>query len=175
VAIEGDDYWVYENPYAMPRVYVPDSVAVGPESDIFAALTQGPAAHNFDPGAVAYVSSGSGFAPGCKGDAEIVGETPCEVHVKVNMETPGLLVLTDQWYEGWNAYLDGRPLPVLRANYAFRGVNLPKGKGEVVFRYEPPSWSRGLRMFGIAFPAVLVWSAVAVWFGRRKAAPAPAV
>jgi hypothetical protein len=174
VVIEGDDYWVYENPYVMPRVFVPDSVAVGLESNIIAALTQEPVRRNFDPRAVAYVSSGSGFEPGCKGRASIDGETPCEVRVKVNMETPGLLVLADQWYEGWNAYLDGKPLPILRANYAFRGVNLPKGEGQVVFRYEPASWSRGLRMFGFAFPAILMWSAASVWFGRRKAAPAPA-
>jgi hypothetical protein len=175
IVIEGDDYWVCENPNALPRVYVPDSVQVMTETDTFNALTRPPAAMHFDPRTVAYVSSGPGFGPGCKGTAEIAGESPCEVRVAVNMETPGMLVLADQWYEGWNAYLDGKRLPVLRANYALRGVHLPRGIGELVFRYEPAGWSRGLRLFGIAFPVVLVWSVAAAWFVRRKAAPVPAV
>jgi hypothetical protein len=175
IVIEGDDYWVWENPNYLPRAFVPQSVKVMTESDTLKILSRPPAALDFNPRAVAFVNSGSGFAPGCKGTAAIVGENPGEVRVDVDMETPGMLVLADQWYEGWHAYLNGTPLPVLRTNYALRGVNLPKGKGQVVFRYEPAGWTRGLRLFGVAFPAVLVWSAAALWLGRRKAAPVPTV
>ena len=43
----------------------------------------------------------------------------------VETAKPGYLVTTDSYYPGWNAYLDGIPTPVYRANLAFRAVRMP--------------------------------------------------
>jgi uncharacterized membrane protein YfhO len=48
-----------------------------------------------------------------------------------------LLVMSDTFYPGWRAYVDGQPTSVVRANYALRGICLPAGNHEVVFRFEP--------------------------------------
>jgi hypothetical protein len=174
IVVNGDDYWVFENRDALPRVYVPPSVEAHGEKRIFQTITQAPAAFEFNPRAVAYVEDRIDLHGECKGSAEIVSETPCEIRVDANMETAGLLVLADQWYDGWKAYLDGAPLPVLKVNYALRGVRLPAGHGEVVFRYEPAGWSRGVKAFGFALPAVAAWSLAVAWFGRRRVATVPA-
>jgi hypothetical protein len=168
--INEDDYWVYENPEAMPRLYVPASVEVLSEAKTLALLTDlGPSesAFKFDPRAVAYVESEPRIPGPCRGSAKITAETPCELHVSVNMETPGLLVLADQWYPGWKAYYNGTQVPVVPANYALRGVRLPAGQGEVVFRYEPAGWRRGLTAFSVAAIALALWSAATFWTGRR--------
>jgi hypothetical protein len=167
--IEKGDYWVYENPDALPRAYVPKSVRVVPEARAFALMTdtKGGAAFQFDPRAVAFVEHDQGLRGECNGTAKITDEIPCEVHVRVDMQTPGLLVLADQWYPGWKAYLNGVEVPVVLANYALRGVRLPAGTGEVVFRYEPASFSLGVKTFAVTAVALAVWAAVVVWLGRR--------
>jgi hypothetical protein len=168
---ERDDYWVYENPNALPRVYVPARVEVLNEAQILSVMTDPETAMQFDPSAIAYVETDIDLPGKCHGKAEIVQENPREIHVAVDMETPGLLVLADQWYEGWNASYEGKPVPVLPVNVAIRGVLLPAGKGEVVFRYEPTGWARGLKTFALAAPLLLCWFAAAAWL-RRRAKPA---
>jgi hypothetical protein len=166
--IDADDYWVYENPDALPRAYVPKTVQMLAEAQAFKRLTDLTAAFQFDPRAVAYVESDPRLPDMCQGSAQITRETPCEVYVAVDMQTPGLLVLADQWYPGWKAYLDGVPLPVVPANYALRGVRLPAGQGEVVFRYEPASWTRGLYLHTVALCALGLWCAIVAWHGRQE-------
>ena len=65
-------------------------------------------------------------------------DTPNRVAFEVETSAPGYLVLADTWYPGWSATVDGRTVPVLRANIAFRAVALPEpGKHRVVFSYYP--------------------------------------
>jgi hypothetical protein len=167
--IDKDDYWVYENHDALPRVYVPKSVQVMPEARAFALMTdtKNGAAHQFDPRAVAFVERDPGLQGECSGTAEITEETPCEVRVRVDMQTPGLLVLADQWYPGWKAYHNGVELPIVPANYALRGVRVPAGKGEVIFRYQPASFALGVKTFAYTAIALAVWAAAVVALGRR--------
>ena len=81
------------------------------------------------------------------------------------METPGLVVLADLWDKGWQAYLNGKRVPILRANHAIRGVVVPAGSGTLEFRYAPASFAWGLRLAGLAAVALLVWLGIAL---RRR-------
>jgi len=56
----------------------------------------------------------------------------------------GLLVLADAYYPGWEALVDGVEAEVLPVNGAFRGVVVPEGAREVVFRYVPVSFRVGV-------------------------------
>jgi uncharacterized membrane protein YfhO len=84
------------------------------------------------------------------------------------METPGLLVISDLWYEGWNAYLNGELVPIVRTNHAIRGVVVPAGRSTVVLRYEPASLALGIRLMAVALVALALWSGLYLWFARRK-------
>lgn len=57
---------------------------------------------------------------------------------------PALAILTDAWDAGWIAELDGEPVEVLRVDHGLRGVWVPPGDHELVFRYEPRALSTGL-------------------------------
>jgi hypothetical protein len=154
-AAEG--YFVAENGRALPRVYVPRRVKAAPAEDKLLPLL---AAADFDPRQTAYVEGDVTLPGDCRGTAAVLDEVPTRVRVAADMKTPGLLLLADQWYEGWNAYVEGRPAPLLRVNYALRGVVLPAGRSAVVFRYEPAGLTTGLRLLAVGLVVLLGWAAV---------------
>jgi len=65
--------------------------------------------------------------------------------VKIDTDTKqsGLLFLSDNYYPGWRAFMDNKPVPILRADYTFRAIELPKGRHEVRFEYKPNSFYIG--------------------------------
>ncbi len=63
---------------------------------------------------------------------------------RVRTAHAALLVVSDAYYPGWQAEVDGRAAPVLRANLMFRAVPVPAGEHEVTMRYAPASWRAGL-------------------------------
>ncbi|MDB2385557.1 YfhO family protein [Polaribacter sp.] len=53
-------------------------------------------------------------------------------------------VFSEIFYEdGWNAYVDGELTPHFRVDYVLRGMFIPKGKHEIVFRFEPEVIQKG--------------------------------
>jgi hypothetical protein len=81
-----------------------------------------------------------------------------DTRVEIRTETDGrrLLVLSDVYYPGWSATIDGQPSPVLLANYAFRAVSVPAGTHTVEFRYRPNSVWYGALLSGLACALGLV-------------------
>src|SRR5207247_10707053 len=73
--------------------------------------------------------------------ARIMVDEPARVVVSASTGAPAWLVLTDTWFPGWRARLDGADVAVQRADHAFRAVALPPGRHEVEFAFTP----RGLR------------------------------
>jgi hypothetical protein len=80
---------------------------------------------------------------GSVGRAEIVAYEAEQVVVRASLAEPGLLVLTDTYYPGWRAYLNGREVPVHQTDYVFRGVRLPPGEHTVRFLFQPVSFRLG--------------------------------
>ncbi len=153
-AFQGPDYWVMVNSNALTRAFVPHRVeTVADDKARLAKL----AAKEFDPREVAYVESPASLPDPCRGSANIVEEISTRIVVSVRMETPGLVVLSDLWDTGWQAYLNGVRVPILRANHAIRGVVVPAGSGTIEFRYAPASFAWGLRLAGLAGVLLLGW------------------
>jgi uncharacterized membrane protein YfhO len=83
---------------------------------------------------------------------------PERVTVEATARRRGLLVLSDLYYPGWKAEVDGREVEIERVNYLMRGVPLAAGNHRVEFRYEPTSWRMGwaLSLAGLGALAGLV-------------------
>ena len=69
-------------------------------------------------------------------------------------------MLSDPYYPGWRAFVDGVETPILRADYLFRAIALPPGSHEVRFVFVPWSLQRGMLLSAagvlIASSAILV-------------------
>jgi uncharacterized membrane protein YfhO len=152
------------NSNALPRVFIPRGVELVADDQARLAKL---AAEEFDAREVAYVESPVDLPNPCRGTASIVEEIPTRIKVSVQMETPGLVVLADLWDKGWQAYLNGQRLPILRTNHAIRGVVVPAGSGTLEFRYAPASFAWGLRLSGLAGVALVTWVGMNRWKCRR--------
>jgi len=64
----------------------------------------------------------------------------------------GFVVFSEAWYAGWKAFVDGKQVPIYRADYLFRAVPVPAGKHRVVMVYRPWWWVVG----GITSAAALL-------------------
>ncbi|MGC8578737.1 MAG: YfhO family protein [bacterium] len=66
-------------------------------------------------------------------------------YMKLNVYTsePGLLVITDAYFPGWYAYIDGKEAKIIRTDYAFDGIYIGNGLHTVVLKYMPLSFVIG--------------------------------
>lgn len=90
--------------------------------------------------------------------AEIVAYDNNRVAIRATAQADGLLVLADQFFGGWEATVDGMPVPVQRVNHFMRGVPVTAGDHEVVFTFAPRSLQLGaaLSLLGLLLVAVLI-------------------
>ena len=161
---------VFENPGALPRAYRVAGAAPPPPG--LRAALQRLADPRFDPRRVALIEKPT--VPLLRGARDRAVDPDARVTIRrydperVVLETrgrrPGVVVLTDAYFPGWLATLDGEEVPVVRANTAFRGVLVPPGEHVVEMRYEPGSLSRGTTLCAAA--ALGLFAAAVI--GRRS-------
>lgn len=159
-----DDYWALVNSAALPRAFVPKSVQTVSNAD---DELQQIASPQFDAAKTTFVESPIQLPADCRGNVHITSETPTHITISAQMETPGLVVLADNWDKGWRAFYNGSSVPILRANYAIRGVAVPAGSGTLEFIYRPASLMLGLWLAGFAATVSLCWL-VLLWIQNRK-------
>jgi hypothetical protein len=101
--------------------------------------------------------------------ARVTRYTPNAVDIRVKADAPGWLVLTDAYYPGWEATIDGKPAEVLPANYAFRAVRVEAGEQTVSMQFRPGSWVVGRAVSIVSVLGALL-GFVGLWVvGRRRA------
>ena len=69
-----------------------------------------------------------------------------DVEIALNAPQAGLLVCSESNMSGWTARIDGRPVRILPANYAFRAVEVPPGAHTIRFAYDPPGLTGGVTL-----------------------------
>ncbi|MEK6573128.1 MAG: YfhO family protein, partial [Chloroflexota bacterium] len=84
---------------------------------------------------------------------------PNRFSATVTLERDGYVLLSDTYYPGWRASVDGNPQPILRADYNFRAVAVPAGTHTVIFEYAPFSVTLGLIITAIA---LILWMALLI-------------
>lgn len=97
------------------------------------------------------------------------------VEIYAEMGCQGMVVLSDTWYPGWVATVDGQPAEILEVYGALRGVVVAKGPHRVRMVFRPVSvyLGAGLTVLGLALAALLARSNGARWDGLLRTAPTP--
>lgn len=60
-----------------------------------------------------------------------------QIDMNVKTSENSLLFVSQSYYPGWKAYVDNKEIKVLRSNYTFLSIAVPKGEHLVKFIYEP--------------------------------------
>ena len=69
---------------------------------------------------------------------KLISQQPNELKYKVSAATDQFIVFSEAYYQpGWQAYIDGKKVPHVQANYVLRAMNVPAGEHEIIFRFEP--------------------------------------
>jgi hypothetical protein len=162
------DAYLYRVAGVSPRAYVPAEIEpVGRPEEAIAYLRRATA-----PAARVAVAAGDvplgGIPERMRGSVVLTAYRAAEVELAATMETAGLVVLSDTFYPGWEAEVDGAPAPIVRVNYFCRGVFVARGTHRIAFRYRPGSHRAGVLVSTVAL-------LVAVWMIRRSVRPPPVV
>lgn len=153
-----DQVEVYENLRVMPRVWLSQAAKAKPGEEVLQAIrntSDGQA--GADQLAVALTEETVPPAPKTdvfEGEAKIKSYAPHRIEIEKKGASNGFLVLSEIYYDGWEAHLDGRPTKIYRTDYTLRGVVVPPGEHRVEFVYRPRSIRLGA--MGLAFGAAVL-------------------
>src|SRR5919199_5938037 len=93
---------------------------------------------------------------GGQGQATVTQYTADSVRIHTTASADAWLVLSDTYYPGWVASVDGQPTTVLRGDVLFRVVPVPAGEHEVQFRFEPGSVRLGLAISLVSLLVLII-------------------
>jgi len=155
---------IYENRHALPRAWLASEARALGEQATLEVIRTGklPDGSVWEPQRTALVESEppAAFAAGTDGGrAEVTGYEANRVEVKTVSGAPAILVVGENHYPGWRAYLDGKRVGVLRVDYGLRGVIVPAGEHNVRFVYRPESALIGLLVSIATAAALALWCA----------------
>jgi hypothetical protein len=92
--------------------------------------------------------------------------------VRIDLSAPApegaSLVVSENYYPGWKATVDGKAARIGRADYTFIGVELPAGARSVELTFTSPTYQRGKVITWIAIFLGLLALGVGVWRDRRR-------
>jgi len=160
---KGINAYIYENKDCLGRAYlVKDFVVVKKELDIAAKLKS----KDFKPDRLVILEEGpdESHKPQATShklkEKEYVNVVKYEANkVEIEAQVVGeqkFLILADNYYPGWEAYVDGKKQKLYKANYCLRAVSLPIGKHKVVFVYNPVSFKIGLAIAAAALLSAVI-------------------
>ncbi len=167
---------LYENKNAMPRAFFASrAIAVSSPPESLTTMR----APDFDPNAQTVVEVDPGpslslvesLLPDARrqtpASATITADGRNWVLIETDNLRDGLLVLSDNYYPGWLASVDGASTQIFRANHTMRAVNVPAGRHLVSFRFIPAAFFVSMYV-SLAAAALTLAALILSAFMRRR-------
>ncbi len=167
-SVPQDQVRVYAMGDPFPRAWVVHAVEVIPDER--AALAR-LGADDFDLRRAAVVAEPLSLPlsdPAAASTARVTAFGANDMAVEVNAAADGLLVLSEVYYPGWQASVDGAPATLVRVDGLLRGIPVPQGQHTVRMWYAPGSVWVGLVISGVAL-VICVGGLVVAFWGRARA------
>ncbi|MDP1624403.1 MAG: YfhO family protein [bacterium] len=162
---------VYENLAAFPRAWVVRKITQVPLNDQDAVKSR-LLAPDFDPATEAVIESNDKINLDLGGqtntaidNVQFISYSPESLEIDVALASPGLLVLSDTIYPGWQVYVDGQKKAIYPTNLTMRGVWVDTGQHRVSYVYEPILFWYGLGVSSLTCVIVII---VLVGYRRRQ-------
>ena len=156
---------LYRNPNVLPRAFLVGSAMTVADSGEAARRLQDP---EFDPAQQVVLENAAAlpsYPPPQESSVEVETYAAERVRIRVESDAPAWLLLTDTYYPGWQATVNGDTAPIYPANVLFRAVAIPPGSSTVEFTYQPASWRWGVR---ISLAAVFIWLMILLYPLRNR-------
>ncbi|MCB7480399.1 YfhO family protein [Christiangramia sediminis] len=102
---------------------------------------------------------------------ELVKYQPNELTYEFSAETDQFVVFSENYYQpGWQAYIDGEPVSHVQVNYVLRGMKIPAGNHEIVFKFEPEVVKTGstIALISSIFIGLVLIGGIGYEFKKRK-------
>jgi len=154
---------VYLNKTALPRAWLVKDIVILPQLEDRLEYLKA-----FNPRTEAIVEQPIDLPSKTGGEAEILSWSPLEVRVKTRSAGGSFLALSEVYYPPyWKARVDGKETRIYPTNQLLRGVVVPAGEHEVVFKCESVVYRAGWAVHWIVFAGVFIVMGVSL-FRRLK-------
>ncbi|HJP59093.1 MAG TPA: YfhO family protein, partial [Gemmatimonadaceae bacterium] len=174
----GNTVYLYEFPEDNPLAWVVPIAIEAPDANVLATVLD----RGFD------VRRAALFDTGAAVPVQPVPSSPpalTEITVRVTHWEPGrialsldrpspagaALLVSENYYPGWSARVDGKSAPIGRADYTLIGVALPAGARQVELTFTSPRYVFGKRLTIIAIALAAIWFALGLWRRRGHSVP----
>ncbi len=169
---DGQDGKVYENHGVLPRAFwAREVITVDSQEEALAKSIM----HEDELGNTAIIEQAknvaslpSGVYPARNSLPIFMTREADRMVLKVDVNEPAYLVLSEVYYPGWGVRLDGEKAPLLRANSAFLAVLVPKGIEEVEFYYAPESFKAGWVLSACGILVTIMIGTIGLFSLKRK-------
>ena len=171
----GNEVWLYELDEQNPAAWVTPLFTEAP-AEAIRATVMNPSfdvsrAALFDSSDAVHGQSAGNAPPALDLAARVQYVSPREIRVDLSGPAPegSALVVSENWYPGWTAVVDGRPATVARADYAFIGIPLTAGARRVELSFTDPVYVRGrlISLIALVLTAGLIIGGLVVERRRR--------
>ena len=126
----------------LPRAFIVPGSLVMRKEEVLDFMTDA----GFDPQRTVILESGNSGAESpplssdswtVSGQVEITSHRPDRISLATEATGEAYLFISEIFYPGWKSFIDGKPTEILRGNYLFRVVGVPKGPHEVRLVFDP--------------------------------------
>jgi len=179
---KGAEYYIYENMRSLPRVMLIPSIARMEEGKILPAMkseteddflrhayvdTASPAMTLRNGGENRVVKSSEDEFVSNLGHVKVARYEDEYVAIDCDINEESFFMITDTFFPGWKAYVGPRAIPIVRADYIYRGLKLSPGRYTLVMSYSPQAnrWARDVSIT-VFIIAVILWAALGL--NRRR-------
>jgi hypothetical protein len=156
-----DGVAIFENRRALPRAWRPDRAERMTPERVDATIRSDAA---FNPAFTALHETPLTQTALTGGTASVRMASYNRLRLDTAGPGPGLVVVSEAFDPGWQAWAGPERLPVHRVDGLVLGIEVPPGAQSIELRYEPPAWRAGLAVSGLSGLLLGLW----LWLGRRR-------
>ncbi len=100
------------------------------------------------------------------GEVKLTSFRPTRLKFQATLERPAFVVVSECWYPGWIAFVDGEPTPLLKVDHVLMAVPVASGRHEVVLHFRSRTFQWGLMVSLISLAALITYLSICARRGR---------